>query len=198
MTGTLGAPVNKTGQTYEALAGIALLPFNKKSEWFTNKMKSMMIPFENGHVDVVIRRDLLLEDSAKKINLLSTDELHQIWRLYFKNAQYATAVSVVDNDDTDGTTNSPDAHATALSTQMSSSSKTSDGDNDVPVTYVFEAGIDAGGLTRAWFESITHLFFDIDYGLFKFSGTFELCVSLFYTHNTHTHTYTHTLTNRYG
>ena len=59
-----------------------MMPFKKKSEWFVNKMKGMMIPFENGHVDVVIRRDLLLEDSAKKINLLSTDELHQIWRIY--------------------------------------------------------------------------------------------------------------------
>ena len=159
--------MNKTGQTYEALAAISMMPFKKKSEWFVNKMKGMMIPFENGHVDVVIRRDLLLEDSAKKINLLSTDELHQIWRIYFKNAQYATAVSVVDNDD--GATTSPDAHASALSQP---SSKSSDGSEDeVPVTYVFEAGIDAGGLTRAWFESITHLFFDMDYGLFKFSGT---------------------------
>eukprot|EP00938_MAST-03A_sp_MAST-3A-sp1_P007158 g7158.t1 len=170
LTGSLGAPVNKTGQTYEALAAISMMPFKKKSEWFVNKMKGMMIPFENGHVDVVIRRDLLLEDSAKKINLLSTDELHQIWRIYFKNAQYATAVSVVDNDD--GATTSPDAHASALSQP---SSKSSDGSEDeVPVTYVFEAGIDAGGLTRAWFESITHLFFDMDYGLFKFSGTDNL------------------------
>ena len=50
---------------YEALAAISMMPFKKKSEWFVNKMKGMMIPFENGHGDVGIRRDLLLEDSAQ-------------------------------------------------------------------------------------------------------------------------------------
>ena len=61
---------------------------------------------------------------------------------------------MVDNDDEDDATNSQ-TPASALSQP---SSKSSDGGEDeVPVTYVFEAGIDAGGLTRAWFESITHL-----------------------------------------
>lgn len=168
LTGSIDAPENRTGMSYEQLSRIATMPFKKKSEWFLSRMKAMMVPFENGHVDVVIRRDLLLEDSAKKINLLTGHQLHQIWRIFFKNAQYATAVSVVDNDDGDGDGASKSASASSVSASASALSE------DAPVAYVFEKGIDAGGLTRAWFESITHLFFDMDYGLFKYSAADNL------------------------
>eukprot|EP00939_MAST-03C_sp_MAST-3C-sp1_P001612 g1612.t1 len=167
LTGPIGAPENRTGMSYDQLSKIATMPFKKKSEWFLSRMKAMMIPFENGHVDVVIRRDMLLEDSAKKINLLTSHQLHQIWRIYFKNAQYATAVSVVDNDDGDDGDESD-----VVSSKVNASASAIK--EDAPVAYVFEKGIDAGGLTRAWFESITHLFFDIDYGLFKFSAADNL------------------------
>ena len=65
------------------LSRIQTRGFNEKAEWFLRTCKTLGIPWEEGHMRIVVRREQLLSDSIKAVMSLGREDLRKIWRFDF-------------------------------------------------------------------------------------------------------------------
>ncbi|CAB9514870.1 Probable E3 ubiquitin-protein ligase hulA [Seminavis robusta] len=113
--------------SYADIAAIQQKPFADKLVWFEESLsKLLLIPWEEGHVKMYLRRTYLLQDSVDAIMALSRTQLRQRWRLEFVN----------------------------------------------------EPAVDAGGVTREWFQLITEQIFDPNFGLWMSSANNQACSTI--------------------
>lgn len=112
--------------TYAQLAEAQMKSFDEKTEWFHDTCKRVRISWDDGHMQMNIRRQYLLEDSVDAVMSLSRKDLRKIWRFEF----------------------------------------------------IGEMGIDAGGLTREWFELVCKKIFDPDMGLWTSSATNQMSMTI--------------------
>ncbi len=112
--------------TYGQLAEAQMKSFDEKTEWFHETCKRVRISWDDGHMQMNIRRQFLLEDSVDAVMSLSRKDLRKIWRFEF----------------------------------------------------IGEMGIDAGGLTREWFELVCKKIFDPDMGLWTSSATNQMSMTI--------------------
>eukprot|EP00924_Labyrinthula_sp_SR-Ha-C_P016927 maker-scaffold_6-snap-gene-19.44-mRNA-1 protein AED:0.05 eAED:0.05 QI:138/1/0.87/1/0.85/0.75/8/119/720 len=101
-------------------------PFKEKLEWFRGQCKKAQIRWEDGRVQIKIRREELLRDSFNNFNRLKGNDLRRYLRFEF----------------------------------------------------IGEEGVDAGGVAREWFEMVTDSCFNVDCGLFEYSGVDNLCYQI--------------------
>ena len=113
--------------SYADIASIQQKPFQDKLLWFEESLsKLLLIPWEDGHVKMLLRRPYLLQDSVDAVMSLSRTQLRQRWRLEFAN----------------------------------------------------EPAVDAGGVTREWFQLITKQLFDANFGLWMPSANNQACCTI--------------------
>jgi E3 ubiquitin-protein ligase NEDD4 len=113
--------------SYGDIASIQAKPFAEKLVWFEESLsKLLLIPWEEGHVKMMIRRNYMLQDSVDSVMSLSRTQLRQRWRLEFFN----------------------------------------------------EPAVDAGGVTREWFQLITQQLFDPQFGLWTSSANNQACSTI--------------------
>ena len=113
--------------SYADIATIQQKPFADKLVWFEQSLsKLLLIPWEDGHVKMFLRRTHLLQDSVDAVMSLSRTQLRQRWRLEFAN----------------------------------------------------EPAVDAGGVTREWFQLITQQLFDANFGLWMPSANNQACCTI--------------------
>jgi hypothetical protein len=113
--------------SYADIAAIQQKPFTDKLVWFEESLsKLLLIPWEEGHVKLYLRRKHLLHDSVDAIMALSRTQLRQRWRLEFHK----------------------------------------------------EPAVDAGGVTREWFQLITEQIFDPNFGLWMSSANNQACSTI--------------------
>ncbi|KAG9409812.1 hypothetical protein AC1031_020119 [Aphanomyces cochlioides] len=72
------------GTSPHALREVCGLPFLGKVKWFSMAMHRLWVPWEIGHVEFVVRRDHIVEDSFAHIMRLNYDQLRQRWRVTFE------------------------------------------------------------------------------------------------------------------
>jgi len=101
-------------------------PFTTKLKWFREQCAAMKIKWEDGRVQIKIRRSELLRDSFTNLNKLSAKDMHRYFRFEF----------------------------------------------------IGEPGIDAGGVAREWFQLVTDQCFNVDFGLFEYSGVDNICYQI--------------------
>lgn len=113
--------------SYADIASIQQKPFADKLLWFEESLsKLLLIPWEEGHVKMMLRRPYLLHDSVDAIMSLSRTQLRQRWRLEIQN----------------------------------------------------EPAVDAGGVTREWFQLVTQQIFDPNFGLWMPSANNQACSTI--------------------
>ncbi|GLD94206.1 hypothetical protein PINS_up002817 [Pythium insidiosum] len=59
------------------------LPFPDKLRWFSTEIHRLWLPWESGHVEMVIRRDHIVEDSFRAVHAMKPYQLRQRWRVSF-------------------------------------------------------------------------------------------------------------------
>ena len=64
---------------------VASLPFKDKYKWFQHQTAAMKQPWEEGHIEFIIRRDHILEDSVKQLHEVPVVTLNQSMRVKFDN-----------------------------------------------------------------------------------------------------------------
>ncbi|CAK4687516.1 hypothetical protein LEN26_007984 [Aphanomyces euteiches] len=72
------------GTSPHDLREVCGLPFLGKVKWFSMAMHRLWVPWEIGHVEFVVRRDHIVEDSFAHIMRLNYDQLRQRWRVRFE------------------------------------------------------------------------------------------------------------------
>jgi hypothetical protein len=113
--------------SYADIASIQEKPFQDKLLWFEESLsKLLLIPWEEGHVKICVRRPYLLQDSVDAVMSLSRTQLRQRWRLEIAN----------------------------------------------------EPAVDAGGVTREWFQLVTQQIFDPAFGLWMSSANNQACSTI--------------------
>ncbi|TMW55998.1 hypothetical protein Poli38472_008646 [Pythium oligandrum] len=60
------------------------LPFPDKLRWFSTEIHRLWLPWESGHVEMVVRRNHIVEDSFRVIHALKPFQLRQRWRVAFE------------------------------------------------------------------------------------------------------------------
>ncbi len=65
------------------ISRIQTLKFDAKTTWFLQTCKKLSVPWENGHMRIVVRRETLLDDSIKAVMSLGREDLRKIWRFEF-------------------------------------------------------------------------------------------------------------------
>jgi hypothetical protein len=108
-------PDGGTVVSYADIANVQGKGFDEKAAWFEKICKKLHIPWSEGHVELNVRRQLLLSDSVKGIMSLTKKDFRKSWRIEF----------------------------------------------------IGEPGVDAGGLTREWFQLVTEQLFDCRWGFWK-------------------------------
>ncbi|VEU38895.1 unnamed protein product [Pseudo-nitzschia multistriata] len=125
-----GTGQTKTLFSYANIESVQSKSLNDKVEWFRNSVcKELFRPWEQGHVKIVIRREVILEDSLKAILALGRDDMRKRWRIEFSG----------------------------------------------------EPGIEAGGLTREWFQLVTERIFDPALGLWMSSENNQMEMNINFT-----------------
>ncbi|ETW03821.1 hypothetical protein, variant 1 [Aphanomyces invadans] len=62
---------------------VSKMPFLNKLKWYSMEIHRLWVPWELGHVEFVVRRDHLVEDSLLHVMRLSPEQLRQRWRVSF-------------------------------------------------------------------------------------------------------------------
>lgn len=85
---TMSAPVIENAEPIAPvtinLEGVAGLRFSQKAKWFSSQLHKLWIPWEEGHVQLVFRREHVLEDSLKLLLDMPEEKFRQRWRISFK------------------------------------------------------------------------------------------------------------------
>lgn len=112
--------------SYQDIASVQVKRFGEKTKWFQSTCDKLRIPFEEGHMQVNVRRNYIVQDSMGAIMGMTREDLRKIWRFHF----------------------------------------------------IEEEGVEAGGLTRDWFQNITEKLFDPQHGLFVSSVGNQMCMDI--------------------
>lgn len=115
--------LKKYGISPSTLEKMSQARFKDKVRWFQDQCKKARIKWEDGRVQIKIRRNEMLRDSFNNFNRLAPKDLRRYLRFEF----------------------------------------------------IGEEGIDAGGVAREWFELVTDACFNVDCGLFEYSGVDNIC-----------------------
>jgi hypothetical protein len=75
-------PLNSVAHAQEVLK-MSTESFINKANWFRNEMSKIRIPWESGHIKVVVRRNNLLEDAFNRIYSLPANDMHKYFRYEF-------------------------------------------------------------------------------------------------------------------
>lgn len=103
--------------SYTDIADAQAKSFDEKAAWFEKICRRLHVPWNEGHVQLNIRRESLLGDSVNAVMSVSRKDFRKSWRIEFI------------------------------------------GEGD--------SGIDAGGVSREWFQLVTEELFDPDWGFWK-------------------------------
>ena len=117
---------NRTLLSYGDIVAVQNKSLDEKTEWFQRICTQLTLPWEDGHVKMVVRRKHLLLDSVDAVMSLGRDDLRKRWRMEFLG----------------------------------------------------EPGLDAGGLTKEWFELVTEQMYDPDFGLWKPTINNQMCMDI--------------------
>nr|CCA21368.1 HECT E3 ubiquitin ligase putative [Albugo laibachii Nc14] len=72
-----------TSELVMSLDRVHNLPFPSKIRWFSIELHRLWLPWESGHVRIVVRRDQIVEDSFAVLKELKMYQLRQRWRVEF-------------------------------------------------------------------------------------------------------------------
>lgn len=117
---------NKTLLSYADIANVQGKTLDEKTKWFHNICQQLTLPWDDGHIKIVVRRHSLLQDSVDAVMSLGRDDMRKHWRVEFMG----------------------------------------------------EPAIDAGGVTREWFQLVTQVLFDPDSGLWLSSINNQMCMTI--------------------
>jgi hypothetical protein len=101
--------------SYTDIADAQAMSFYDKAAWFEKICRRLRVPWNEGHVELAVRRESLLRDSVYGVMSLTRKDFRKSWRFEF----------------------------------------------------IGECGVDAGGLSREWFQLVTEQLFDPDWGFWK-------------------------------
>jgi len=138
-------------ETESAFQDVAALPFSAKQSWLEQQLKRRRTPWEEGHIDILVSRDSILEEH----------EHH-----YPQNQQ----ISKINPD-----TQSQDSF------NLCSSLTSEDFRKDFKYIFDGETDVsqDAGGMGREWFQELCTRLFDPQLALFKFTETDHGCYQVY-------------------
>lgn len=123
----LGTNQARTLISHRDIENVQSKCLDKKVEWFRkNICQELFRPWEQGHIEIVVRRHAFLEDSVNAILALGRNDMRKTWHVKFSG----------------------------------------------------EPGMDAGGLTREWFELVTEQIFDPDFGLWLSSENNQMSMTI--------------------
>ena len=108
------------------LLTVSTQTFRAKCAWFRVQLDALRVPWDQGRVQMRIRRSHLLEDSFNNFLKLSPEDMRRFFRFEF----------------------------------------------------LHEPGVDAGGVAREWFNLVTDLCFNVDFGLFEYGGVDNVCYQI--------------------
>lgn len=69
--------------TSTELSRVQTMKFNAKTTWFLQTCKKLGVPWDEGHMRIVIRREHLLADSINAVMSLGREDLRKVWRFEF-------------------------------------------------------------------------------------------------------------------
>jgi len=78
---------NKTLLSYADIATVQGKTLEEKTTWFQNLCTQLVVPWEDGHIKMVVRRSVLLHDSVDAIMSLSREDMRKRWRIEFMGEQ---------------------------------------------------------------------------------------------------------------
>lgn len=117
---------NVTLLSYADIANVQGKTLDEKTRWFQRICSQLTGAWEDGHVQISVRRDQLLQDSVDAVMSLGREDMRKRWRVHFLG----------------------------------------------------EIGVEAGGLTREWFELVSEQIFDPDRGLWLSSAQNQMCMTI--------------------
>lgn len=117
---------NVTLLSYADIATVQGKTLDEKTTWFQRICTQLTGAWEDGHVQISVRRPHLLQDSVDAVMSLSREDMRKRWRFHFLN----------------------------------------------------EPGVEAGGLTREWFQLVSEQIFDPDSGLWLSSNQNQMCMTI--------------------
>jgi hypothetical protein len=77
------ATVEGTRVNFQLLSRAATLPFDQKVDFFRTHVASLRTPWERGHIDIRVRRGMLLADSLLAMEQLPAASMRKIFRFEF-------------------------------------------------------------------------------------------------------------------
>jgi E3 ubiquitin-protein ligase NEDD4 len=75
--------VKGTGVNYQELSSVAQLPFQQKVDWLKNQFAALRTPWEEGHIKIKVRRDMLLQDAMDAIESIDAVDMRKVFRFEF-------------------------------------------------------------------------------------------------------------------
>ena len=69
--------------TYSEVANAQVQTFEEKAQWFQTKCSQLCVEWAEGHMQLNVRRELLLGDSVDAVMSLSPKDLRKAWRFEF-------------------------------------------------------------------------------------------------------------------
>jgi hypothetical protein len=88
------APAKPAPEYLKQLESVSDMTFQKKRSWFLEVMKQMAVPWEQGHVKMVVSRENLLADSYAQMNKLTRQQMRQTFRFTFNGEEAIDAGGV--------------------------------------------------------------------------------------------------------
>lgn len=118
--------VARTKIDYQMLNSIARLPYQQKVDWLRSQFQILRTPWEDGHIQLKVRRAMLLHDSVNGLEAIEPVDMMKIFRFQF----------------------------------------------------IGEPALDAGGVSREWYQLLTEELFNPDHGLFLYSAINQTCMQI--------------------
>jgi hypothetical protein len=118
--------VKDTKIDYQVLNSVAQLPYQQKVDWLKSQFQAVRVPWEQGHMQLKVRRSSLLHDSVNGLEAIEKGDMMKIFRIQF----------------------------------------------------IGEPALDAGGVSREWYQLLTEELFNPDHGLFLYSSINQTCMQI--------------------
>jgi hypothetical protein len=112
--------------SYADIATIQGKTLDEKTQWFHRICSQLTVAWEEGHIQISVRRAQLLQDAVDAVMSLGRDDMRKRWRVHFLG----------------------------------------------------EVGVEAGGLTREFFELVSEQIFDPDNGLWQSGVQNQMCMTI--------------------
>lgn len=118
--------VPNTKIDYQVLNSVAQLPYQQKVDWLRSQFQAIRVPWEQGHMQLKVRRSMLLHDSVNGMEAIEKADMLKIFRFQF----------------------------------------------------IGEPALDAGGVSREWYQLLVEEIFNPDHGLFLYSAINQTCMQI--------------------